>query len=66
MSKSKKITIALSCVFLAIALGLFLWGGYMQGWDIKGWFTTPQAYLIYALVVVFALAIGFFIVNSRS
>nr|DAO33250.1 MAG TPA: Mature oligodendrocyte transmembrane protein [Caudoviricetes sp.] len=38
----------------------------MQGWDIKGWFTTPQAYLIYALVVVFALAIGFFIVNSRS
>lgn len=42
-------------IFLLLGFGLFILGAYLADWDIWGWFTTSQAYLVYAVIVIFTL-----------
>lgn len=46
----KKLFITISVFFIIIALTFLLWGGWMAGWDILGWFTTTQAYILYFMI----------------
>lgn len=61
--------IAISAFFAVLAVIFLLWGGALAGWDIAGWFTSTQAYVLYALLVFYALfVIGILVhgwVNKR-
>lgn len=52
-------------LFLLVGVVCFLVGAYFAGWDIWGWFTTGQAYLVYGIVVLFLLVISFFVYKKR-
>lgn len=52
-------------LFLLVGVVCFLVGAYFAGWDIWGWFTTGQAYLVYAIVVLFLLVVSFLIYKKR-
>lgn len=51
--------------FLLVGVVCFLVGVYFAGWDIRGWFTTGQAYLVYAIVFLFLLVVSFIIYKKR-
>lgn len=55
----KKLFVWTGVGFAALALVLFLVGGYMSGWDIVGWFSTPTAYILYFLVAFYAIFVAF-------
>jgi hypothetical protein len=55
----KKSLIINIIVFGIISLALLLVGGYIAGWDIVGFFTSPMFLLIVFGVIVFAMIIVF-------
>lgn len=60
----KKLFVWTGAGFAAAALVLFLVGGYMSGWDIAGWFSTPTAYILYFLVAFYAVfAVSLFVLD---
>lgn len=57
---SKKGIIIASAIFVVLALVGLLVGGYLAGWDIIGWFSTPMAlYLYIGLGLIAVLILGF-------
>lgn len=56
---SKKGIIIASAVFVLLAIAGLLVGGYLAGWDIIGWFSTPMAlYLYIGLGLIAVLVVG--------
>lgn len=54
MKKSKSYILLLLIIGL-MGASLFLMGAVMAGWDVLGWFSTPQAFLIYLVMLMFTL-----------
>lgn len=53
--RNNKTIIITGIVFLIIAVAVFLFGGYIAGWDFKGWFTSPTAIWSYVLIGIYIL-----------
>jgi len=64
LKKNEKWTIG-TILFLIVGTALFLIGAKLSGWDIWSWFTTPTAYLIYALIGVALLGIAYLFIIRR-
>lgn len=47
-----------SAIFLVLGAAAFCIGGYMAGWDIIGWFSSPSAFFVYAFVILFFLILA--------
>ena len=66
--RNKKANIIFYCVLslvLVVGIVLFLVGGYMEGWDIKGWFTSNMAIWCYFLVGIYLVMIIIFWLYSK-
>lgn len=42
-------------ITLVIGIVSFCLGGYLAGWNIVGWLTSPSAMFVYAFVLLFLL-----------
>lgn len=42
-------------IFIFVGIAAFFLAAYLCQWDIWSWFTSNQAYLIYAIIVVVIL-----------
>ena len=65
LPSSKGLVIA-SAVIVVIAIVGLLVGGYMAGWDIVGWFSTPMAIYLYIGIGLFAILIVVLLVRDWS
>lgn len=63
---SRKGLVIASAVIVVIAIVGLLVGGYMAGWDIVGWFSTPMAIYLYAMLGLFAILIVGILVRDWS
>lgn len=63
---SKKGLIIASAVIVILALAGLLIGGYLAGWDILGWFSTPMAIYLYIGLGLFAILIVGLLVRDWS
>ena len=55
-----------SAVIVVVAIVGLLVGGYMAGWDIVGWFSTPMAIYLYIGIGLFAILIVGLLVRDWS
>lgn len=56
--------IAVSVFFALLAIVFLLWGGWMAGWDIVGWFTTTQAFVLYFMVGFYLIFLAYFLITD--
>ena len=63
---SRKGLVIASVVIVVIAMVGLLVGGYMAGWDIVGWFSTPMAIYLYIGLGLFAILIVGLLVRDWS
>ena len=63
---SRKGLVIASAVIVVVAIVGLLVGGYMAGWDIVGWFSTPMAIYLYIGIGLFAILIVGILVRDWS
>lgn len=63
---SRKGLVIASTVIVVVAIVGLLVGGYMAGWDIVGWFSTPMAIYLYIGLGLFAILIVGLLVRDWS
>ena len=63
---SRKGLVIAAAIIVVIAIVGLLVGGYMAGWDIVGWFSTPMAIYLYIGLGLFAILIVGLLVRDWS
>lgn len=58
MNNRNKALIFTGVILLVVALISFLVGGYLSGWDLIGFWTTPMAIWLYVLLGLYVFGVG--------